>query len=80
MKASPFISGSDEKNFIIRAGICYAIVCTDMTDKEAITAKINRDSPTGTSHPWTLCEDTQEEKNPRPCSDTPGNFHYFFEC
>ncbi len=70
-------------NFIVRAGLCQAVVCTEMTDIEQITTRVNRECPTGISSPWALSDQEELEdgtKVPAPCLDTPGNKHYLFEC
>ncbi len=79
--ATPMIlQATDSENFIVRAGICQAVVCTSMTDKAEITRRVNLECPSGTSHRWALAKRGKGKKNPEPCAEGKGNFHYLYEC
>ena len=60
-------------------GICYASVCTDLSDEKA-TERLNTEHPTGVG-PWMVSEDKTfrgGEPNPCPCPDGQGRRHILF--
>lgn len=69
---------------IVSEGICMAIVCTRIDDREAIEALLP--SP-GTTHGWTVCTDeymaarTDSGPWPQPCNEYPQQRrHILVEC
>ncbi len=64
------------------AGICYASVCTSLSDEEA-TRRLNRQFPTGVS-PWAVSENPTFNDgfrpNPSPCPDAETHRHILFSC
>lgn len=62
-------------------GLCYASVCTDLTDDEA-TAKLNLTRPTGIEFGWKIADEpfSGGEPNPTPCPDDPSCRHILFVC
>jgi hypothetical protein len=62
-------------------GLCYASVCTDLSDEEA-TARLNLTHPTGVT-PWQVSDEptfSGGEANPAPCSDSTTCRHVLFVC
>lgn len=64
-------------------GLVYASVCSSLSPKE-ITARFNRECPTGIANTWSLSPDETfqtGEPNPCPCADSPTTHkHYLFAC
>ena len=61
---------------ITHIGLLDAIICTRLPIEEA-TARLNVESPPGTSHGWRF---DGEAKNKAPCPDGQGKTHYRFYC
>lgn len=63
-------------------GLCYASVCTSLTDEEA-AARLNLDQPTGVGRPWEISKDetfANGQPQPRPCDQFPDTHrHILFE-
>ena len=72
----------DANDFVvIGVGLCYASVCTKLTDEET-TSRLNMEHPTGVG-PWSISEDktfATGQPNPCPCVEIPGNRHILFSC
>ena len=67
---------------IYTEGLCFASVCTSLSDDEA-TARMPL---SGTSMGWQIADQPfnagtpRETPNGSPCPDYPGNRHLLFEC
>ena len=53
-----------------------AVICTRLPIDEA-AARLNRESPSGVSHPWSF---DGEASNQSPCPDGQGKTHYRLFC
>lgn len=64
-------------------GLCFASVCTTLTDDEAAT-RLNAEHPTGIPSPWRPSAQltfAQGGSNPGPCDTHPETHrHVLFEC
>lgn len=61
---------------ILHIGLVDAIICTRLPIEEA-TTRLNRESPSGISHPWSF---DGEVANQSPCPDGQGKTHYRLFC
>ncbi len=61
---------------ILSIGICDAVICTRLPIEEA-SARLNRESPSGVSHPWEFNGDAAYQS---PCPDGQGKTHYRLFC
>ncbi len=61
---------------ILHVGLCDVVICTRLPIEEA-TARVNRESPTGSSHPWSF---DGKGSNQFPCPDGQGKTHYRLYC
>ena len=61
---------------VLHIGLCDAVICTRLPIKEA-TIRLNRESPTGSSHRWTF---DRRASNQSPCPDGQGKTHYRLFC
>ena len=61
---------------ILHIGLCDAVICTRLPIEEA-SARLNRESPSGVSHPWSFDGDSS---NQGPCPDDQGKTHYRLFC
>ena len=61
---------------ILHIGLCDAVICTRLPIDEA-AARLNRESPSGVSHPWSF---DGEASNHFPCPDGQGKTHYRLFC
>lgn len=62
-------------------GLCYASVCTRLTDEQA-AERLNEEHPTGVT-PWKVSSDEKfsgGESNPCRCPDDDRNRHILFDC
>lgn len=64
-------------------GLCYASVCTALTDEQA-TERLNAEQPTGIESRWRVSPASTFRRggpNPGPCEESPGTHrHILFEC
>ena len=63
-------------------GLCFASVCTTLTDEEA-TARLNVESPTGIESQWRVSPAATFARggpNPGLCEESPAHRHLLFEC
>lgn len=63
-------------------GVCYASVCTSLSDAEA-TAWLNTQHPTGIASPWSIAREEFHNGDPngRPCDRHPETHrHLLFAC
>ena len=61
---------------ILHIGLCDTVICTRLLIEEA-SARLNRESPSGVSHPW---EFDGEATSQSPCPDGQGKTHYRLFC
>lgn len=61
---------------ILQVGLTAAVICTRLPIEEA-TGKLNAQSPTGISSPWSFDGDAD---NQFPCPDGQGKTHYRLFC
>lgn len=77
------VKGIEREEFeVIAVGVCYATVCTRLSD-EAAAEQLNGLHPTGLDHGWSVCEDTHfasGHTNPCQCPDHEENRHVLFSC
>lgn len=74
---------SEPKEFYTYAvGMCCSSVCSSLPVEE-VTARLNRESPTGIESQWTHSAESFMDgtPNPCPCHDSPDTHqHYLFVC
>jgi len=61
---------------ILHIGLCDTVICTRLPIEEA-SARLNRESPSGASHPWAF---DGKAPNQNPCPDGQGKTHYRLFC
>lgn len=61
-------------------GLCYASVCTSLSDEEA-TERLNTEHPSGVT-PWAIADEpfASGAPNPNPCEDEDTHRHILFSC
>jgi hypothetical protein len=67
---------------IYSTGLCYVSVCTDIADREAIEAEVNKQHPTGIESQWHIADEPFGSglPNPTPCTDDETRLHYLLSC
>ena len=75
MKNMPTVmERSETKEFSATVSLCYAVVCTTLSAREA-TKRLNSRHPTGTRSEWTRTKRKAEQ-----CSEEQKHKHLEYEC
>lgn len=61
---------------ILHIGLCDIVICSRLPIEEA-TERVNKESPSGVSHPWSS---NGGDCNQSPCPDGQGKTHYRLFC
>jgi len=65
-------------------GLCYASVCTDLTERLEIEVEANRQlGPTGLDHGWRISDEPtfkDGQSNPCPCNHYLDRRHFLLSC
>jgi len=67
---------------VYSSGLFHCSVCTNITDKEEILRRLNKEHPCGTDNGWMHSTDThfaQGAPNPCPCHDHKDRMHYLMD-
>ena len=74
------ITQEESFDFQVVEGLCYATVCTSLSQDEAVARMKRR--PSGTTGGWCLSDEAFADGHPNPCAcdRLPDHTHYLFVC